>query len=449
MRYCDRPTWRVRVLAGCLLLACACSNGLRVVLADGEPTRAQVAEWVRQLDSESAGERNRARQALEAAGPQILPWLPSDTDIPSRSVRDAVTLLRQHLERELARESVRASRVSWSGSAPWPDLLRQIESQTGNRFAPLPATTAADQTVPAATVIDVQWQGLPFWEAVQTLEQRTGWQVRWQPDAERFHWEQRPQESAHPPAPAAVSGPLRLLLTDLRSRPLAAGNAGDLLRCEARLQIEPRLRPLFAQVRMSDWTAADGPQTFPAWNPNADYELAFPDRTSEIPLSLDFVRAQPSDRNWSLQGKLQVHLAAGREEVTFSGPTLVRGQTQRRGGVTVVVRDARFQDLPQEGMSARIRIAVSYEQGGPAFESHRVGLFHRSAWLTDRQAQRIPAREFEIYAEADGGLMIEYRFSQLAGRPVDYQFTYEAPTLLLAIPAEFQFRNLPPIPSTP
>lgn len=404
--------------------------------SDDSPTlRTNVVRWVADLGAPGASQRAAAAKALELAGPQILPWLPAADDVSDPATKDSLQRLRTQLERELALQSVAASRVTYAGPLVWDEVRAVIKQQTGNRLLPieLPKRTSPD----AGSA--VSWNAVPFWQAVGEIEHDTRKRLLWNSDFETYGMTPSDQRES-----IQATGAVRLLLEPARLHLPSAESQLTLLRCEARLQVEPRLRPLFARVKMSDWSGSAEGHSLTPWNPAADYELAFPDRASEIRQTLTFVWPEISAVTpWSLQGKVTVHVAAGREEFSFGGADLVRGRSIRRGGVVVRLREVRFQPVNADHQQARVRIVVNYDRGGPAFESHRVGLFHRSAWLTDRSGQIIPATDFDIAAEVDGGLVIEYRFAELSQKPADYRFTYEAPTLLLDVPAEFSFTNLP------
>ncbi|MDX1968288.1 MAG: hypothetical protein SFV23_14015 [Planctomycetaceae bacterium] len=405
-----------------------------VVRASATP--AQVAEWVEQLNAPTAAARTAAMEQLRSAGPEILPWLPETDQETAPAVRAGITRLREHLERALAAQSVLPGRVTWAGDTTFEAALATISRQTQNplEYADLDPTVRDRRW-------SVDWRETSFWEAISASEQSGPIEWRWSNERERYLAQPSPRTL---PARTDAAGPARFVLDGAKLKPLHDHPTESLLRCAARLQLEPRLRPLFAQVKMTDWTVSADGRPMKPWNPAADYELSFPDRTSEITLPLDFRWTAAPQTRWRIHGKVTVHLAAGREELSFAGPTLVRGAISKRGGVSARVQEARFEDDPQGGLRARIRIVVNYERGGPAFESHRVGLFHRSAWLSDRKDARLPAADFEITAEVDGGLGIEYRFERLPGKPVDYRFSYEAPTLLLAVPLDFSLVDLDP-----
>jgi len=411
-----------------------------LVLAGGAraapPTVETVSRLVGQLDAPALDARQSAARELEAFGPAVLPLLPAAEDIDSPGARNAVEQLRRRLERALATASVQAATVTFVGTAAASDALAALTGQTGNALQVVPEFDPA----PSMTL---DWQQTPFWRAAGELAQKMRRQISWNPKAELF--ELLPAGKEPVDVAADVPGPFRVSIRAPQWR--QSGNV-RLLRVTAVLQAEPRLKPLFVQWPMRDWRLSAGDTDAPAWNPDAAYELPFPDRTSEVTLPLDF-RWPNAERGltWSLAGRCMVHVAAGHEPLSFAGSQLQRGAVVRRNGVSARIQSARFDPTSDGRLSGRVRIVVNYERGGPAFESHRTGLFHRSAWLETDAGRRIPFSGLEITAEADGGLAVEYRFDEVAAPATQYRFLYEAPTLLLEVPVTVRLdvgRLLPP-----
>jgi hypothetical protein len=387
------------------------------------PTAAVVARLVEQLDAATLTERQNAIRQLEAFGPALLPLLPDAAEITAPGPRDAVEQLRLRLERELTLTSVRAATITHSGASSADDSLAAIAQQTGNRLSAVPPFS------PQPTVT-ASWRQTPFWTAAGEFAQQTQRQIVWQRERERFELipvGMQPVELA-----ASVFGPFRVVVHSPEWRQTGAI---QLLRLTCVVQAEPRLQPLFVRWPLRDWGLSAGQQTALPWNPDAAYELPFPDRTSEVSLPVDFHwHPSPPDREWTLSGQCLVTLAAGREPLTFAGSQLRRGVVVRRNGVSARMQDVRFESPGAGPASGRVRIAVNYERGGPAFESHRMGLFHRSAWLIGDNGEQVPFSGLEVTAEADGGLAVEYRFDQLQPPVTQYRFVYEAPTLLVEVP---------------
>ena len=95
---------------------------------------------------------------------------------------------------------------------------------------------------------------------------------------------------------------------------------------------------------------------------------------------------------------------------------------------------------PDAGQSARLRVTVSYDTGGPAFESHRTWVYHNAAWI-EADKERLPLTDFDALLQTDGSVQLEYRFSGLP-RNKKLRFVYEAPTLLLDVPFDLAFEKV-------
>jgi hypothetical protein len=120
---------------------------------------------------------------------------------------------------------------------------------------------------------------------------------------------------------------------------------------------------------------------------------------------------------------------------------------RRNGGVAVALRTAEFEELPDRTRRARLRVSVSYDTGGPAFESHRSWLLHNRAVLQAGGGSQIrPTLPITTLLQTDGAVLVEYTFEQLAAMPDDYVFVYSAPTLIVNVPLAFEFPRIP-IPS--
>ena len=66
-------------------------------------------------------------------------------------------------------------------------------------------------------------------------------------------------------------------------------------------------------------------------------------------------------------------------------------------------------------------------------------------YLEAPDGSRFPANDgFDTTAEVDGGVGLEYRFKELPEVPTeDWQFVYIAPTLLIDVPVDFAFDEIP------
>ena len=152
-----------------------------------------------------------------------------------------------------------------------------------------------------------------------------------------------------------------------------------------------------------------------------------------------------------------VHLetAAAEEPIDFPPGADSRGVSRRRGGVTVKIEQWQT-DADSQDRSLTVRATVAYDSGGPAFESHRSWMLYNVAGLvrpvaaTNPDANVVNASEAELLKPTDsqselqpnGSIGVTYRFVNLPRGAGEYSFRYVAPTLILDVPVEFEWRNV-------
>lgn len=398
-------------------------------LAAAPPSSERVAALLRQLESQQQRDRAAALRELETLGPAVLPLLPESEAIVDVDARDALARLRIVLQRRLARESALPRVVNLVGQYPLPQLVEEIARQTGNSLA-----VVAGSNFPPP--LDVAWERTPFWTALEDINRTSGWQPYWNPELSR--WELKPVEPKRRDLASAVSGPFRVVLRALNSRPLP-NQSEHLWRLDLILQAESRLQPLFLSVRSADWTAQAAKTTIHPWNLEDDYELSFGTNGREVQWTMSFVAppSLPEETTWSVQGRGHVHLAAGAEPFVYESAVWSRGKNVRRGSVSVRFRPV---EVPPESERI-IRFILSYDQGGPAFESHRVGMFAEGGRLETLSGEHIPYKTYEVITEGNGTVVLEYRFDPLPSG--DFRFIYVAPTLWLDVPFEVTLDRLP------
>lgn len=402
---------------------------------DADDLRAAVDRWVAQLEAPTLSERSRAERELLELGPKILPWLPPKELLPGVASRDAVQRLRIQLQRQLARDSARPSRVTLSGAYSLNDLVKEVARQTGNSLR------AADSLSPDYDAPRPwKFEDATFWETIDSISDELGLSVTATPDSDQLVLTRRPSEQK--PPPVCRAGVLHAELFDASWHAISGDPQRKLLRLQADLTFEPRLRPLFVHFRAGDFSAVtpDG-KSFDSWNPMARYELPMAGASRRTTVRWDFV-APTADvvTTVALKGKVLVHLAGATEAIRFDQLAARKEILRRRGGVSVRLHETRFEEESDGSRTAAARITVSYDAGGPAFESHRTWVYHNAAWLEDTR-RRYPFADFDTLLQSDGSVQLEYRFKSLPAAD-SLAFVYEAPTLLLDVPFELTFQNV-------
>ena len=114
--------------------------------------------------------------------------------------------------------------------------------------------------------------------------------------------------------------------------------------------------------------------------------------------------------------------------------------------MTVRLRDVKFEPIAAAPLNGPLRgeigVAVSYDVGGPAFESHRTWMFHNAVYLETETGQRIDFTEYDTAQQGNGGVAVSYRWENLVAPATRYKFVYEAPTLILDVPLDVKLNGL-------
>ncbi len=406
--------------------------------------RVTVEALVKQLDAQALAERAHAERELLRRGPEILTYLPPPELTSSVSVRESMKRIRVQLERQAARESAQASTVRCSGEATVSDLLNTITAQTRNRVELSP-----DAAPLGTQVVSVSCDNRSFWECLDDVCNRLKLHAVFNP--QKGGLELRPRRSADPVELAVLrNGPFRLAIHSADLRNIVGNSSARLLRISGRLALEPRLRPLFLHFAAADLSASGAEdRKFEPWNPSATYELPVGDAGREVPVQFDYL-IPVADRSTTvnLRGRLFTQLAAATERIVFDQTAQAAGTARRRGGVTVRLREVKFEPLEQEQVRAEIKVTVGYDSGGPAFESHRTWMFHNSVYFEDESGKRNDFTDYDTSLQANGAVGVDYRWDHLTGPMTRYHFVYEAPLLILDLPLDIKL-DLIPIKAAP
>lgn len=411
--------------------------------------RAAIDGLLRELEAPTLADRTRAERKLLDLGPDVLPLLPAPELAPNVSVREAIRRVRVQLERRAAKESALASRITLRGETTVAELLSQLTRQTRNRVE------LSDKARDAAkSPLTVDFDDRPFWDCLDEVCERL--HLRTEFDVQRASLKLVPR-MPNDPVELAVqrSGPFRLAIHSAEIRPVVGATDRKLLRVAGLIALEPRLRPLFLHFATAEMKGlvAEGKPLAP-WNPAARYEHPVSDAGREIPVQFDYLlpraddpddKAAPTKIN--LSGRIALQLAAGTERIVFDKTSQTPGASRRRGGVTVRLREVKFEPLadaakPAAPLRAEIGVAVSYDTGGPAFESHRTWMFHNAVYLETEAGRRIDFTEYDTNQQADGAVAVGYRWDKLPAPATQYKFVYEAPTLILDLPLDVKLEGI-------
>lgn len=387
--------------------------------------RRNVAQYVLELSSPLRAERQRAEKALLDLGPQALELLPQVSAIRDATTRVAVRQVRIKLERQLAEQSVLPSRITLRGTVSVADAATLISDQSGN------ALDAGRLTADVRTRrLTLDLDQATFWDSLDKLSASAP--LGWSYDADRGAIQLEDDRGAAPVAAANV-GAFRITV-DRLSRERGT------VKASLQLQGEPRLRPLFVRVADADFSAEGRGAVLPLFSPRAVTELPMTSR-GPAKFAVLFRSSGPATAAITMRGRATVHVAAAPTEMRFADLTSNRVAYLRHGGVSVTLKRTQVVAATDGAQQLTARLAIAYDSGGPEFESHRTWIYHNEVWLESQEGARLPADGgFDATRQADGGVEVEYRFSNVPARSLrGWQLVYVAPALLIDVPVEFAF----------
>ncbi len=451
--------WLLLVLVTAALLAV----GSDVVAADDVVDETVVRRWVARLDADRKADRSRAEEELLKLGPAALKWLPEPGVLGSRSAVEAVRRVRVKLERLKAESAVEASRITIGGTRTVAELVPRLSQDTGN-------IVAADDLPQNRFAGLIELPEKPtFWQAVEALtrQQPVTWRCEGTPARLRLLPIDPLRDKSESPTDvlaATTSKAFRVALRSARQRDVVGEAAGQLMRLDFDITAEPRLRPLFLKCAAADVQVTGlreskptdsvkrdvtKPEAWPPYSSDSKIELTFGQGRRQLAFPVDY--RLPAGGNWkslSVVGQLSLETAAGEEPIDFPAGADSRGVSRRRGGVTVKIIDWET-DANAEERALTIRATVTYDTGGLAFESHRSWMLYNVAGLIlprEKQAANndlLKPTHAQSDLQPDGSIAVTYRFENLPHSANEYGLRYVAPTLILDLPIEFEFRNVP------
>ena len=453
----QRVRFAVRLGFGLVVLFIFQGLGLAEEIVD----ESAVRRWVVRLDADRKADRERAKEELLKLGPAALKWLPEPESFGSRATAEAIRKVRAELERQKAEESVHATRLMGVGSQPIGDVLQRLTNETGN-------VVVTDGLTKEMLLKPIELSERPtFWDVIETTARRheLSWSFSGSPARLRLSSVTKAANDDSPRAVLAVtqSKAFRIALKSIRERTIVGENTGPLMRLELDVMSEPRLRPLFLKCSVAEIAVSGARKTtkdeqrWEPYSPDAKLELTFGQGGRQMSVPLDFRRPEGDWSSLSVIGKLRVETAAGEEPLEFPAGAEARNVSRRRGGVTVkVLRWEPIGEAKDKGLD--VTALVTYDTGGPAFESHRSWMLFNVAGLVragmmpgEKPASGAVISEIHLLkpthtesdVQPDGSIAVTYRFEKLPLPPSEYRFRYVAPTLILDVPLAFELRDVP------
>ena len=403
------------------------------VEAAAQPTRdefvrsmdAQVADLLRQLDSNVRSERIEAEAALVELGPRVLEKLPKEAAVAA-SVGAALRRVRQMLEEQAARNALLASRVELDGPKTLAMLLTEVAKQTGN-------AVRSEQLKPNQRSVVLSKLPAEFWPLMDAARLQSKCRLRFDANLAAFKFE--------PFAPVSLGedyfGAFRVSVRSVSRRPLLGEAKQDRIRVRFAIAAEPRLKPLFLRKASSDCSLSAKVGELIRMSPGSHTEFPFGSSGLEVETHEDFLAPHDSvNDELSFAGRVTVVVGLHGRPLSFS--QVKAGVMQRRGQLEVEIERATW-----TSPDAAVRLRVSYGSDGPAFESHRSWIYRNVARIVSRDGETVIAGVPAIDRVAGGNAIVSYRFRLPEESDLNaWRMEFAAPSFILEAPVEFQIGGL-------
>lgn len=437
---------RATTIVGGLLAAIVLAGGDARGQGSDAALRDRVAQLVERLEAPKVEARDTAEAALIGLGARALPLLPEPSKAGDADRNQRLERIRAALRTAQDQANFGASKVTLQGKGlRLSEAIKQLQTQTGNLITDLREQFGADATNPA---LDLEIVDRPFFEALDEVAQKAGVSLNFFTNDGSIGLmagggeAPAPAPAAAPAAPMRLyTGPFRVLLKRVELARDFLGGAGS---GNVQLEVawEPRLRPMLLALKAEGVTIEDdrGEKVPPAVMGESDSVVLRP----ENPAAEMNINMAAPDRSAgvkalrSLKVKADVTVPAALK--TFRFPSLAaRDVTIQQGDIQVTLESTEVDE-----QTWKVNVAVLMPGEGPAFESYRQGLFNNRLWLQKADGSRFEHNGGFSNSAADGGrLGFEYLFVDAPGQPSDYQFVYETPSKVIAIPLEFEYKDVP------
>jgi hypothetical protein len=398
----------------------------------------RVGQLVAKLDAEKAEARDAAEKALIDLGPRVLPLLDDAGKGASAERKSRLDKVRGTLSKAVE-SNLGASRVTIKGTGMrLSEAIKELQAKTGNTITDIREQTGADAPNPS---LDLDVVDKPFFEALDIVAEKAGVTVSFATGDGSIGLMAGPPSGAPAMAkpPVIYSGPFRIQFKQLGAVRDLEAPAGK-LNAQFDVAWEPRLRPMLMAVKGDGLqvTTDEGKPVAPSVMAESD-EVNLGTGNPFAEVNLNFVAPDRSARELkSFKVKGEVTVPADLKLFRFKSVE-EKDVTVKDGDIAVTLESTTVEE-----QSWRVSIQVAYPGGGPAFESFKQGVFNNRIWLQKADGSRFEQNGGLNNTGSDGGkLGFEYLFVDVPGKLADYGLVYEAPSKVLTIPLEFEYKKIP------
>jgi len=387
----------------------------------------QIRQWMDGLSAPSLADRERAEQSLLAAGPEVLPLLPTPESLRGET-RYRLERIMTALEDRLALRAVQPTRVTVAGTRSLGETLDLISLLTGNSIRlGKPGLGTQQVTVAAA--------GDPFWKVVDDLLDRCQLTTdRYANEGQLVLVPSREQRRKM----VAYAGPFRIAAERIEAVRDLRNEALDGLDLTLAIAWEPRLQPIAIQMPARKLFAIDdqGRDLSDADSPDVSEVLPIQGASqTEVRTALPLPLRSASSLQ-SLHGELWAVLPMATHRFEFF-PLNSTQPDQTVSQIRVRVRSVEMQNE-----LVNVQLLIQFLDPDVVLESHRQWIFDQPAYLLTPQGKRVENAGLEMIRQTTDQVGIGLLFA-IEGEPSEHRLVCELPTGIKRVAIPFVLKDIP------
>ena len=397
--------------------------------SESNDLKADVLEWVDQLDAARLADRKAAEQALIEAGAEALQYMPESKEGMSIEAAERLARARQTLLKLKAKTQSDAVRIRLDTVKTLDDALESISRDSGIEFEYL-----GDRSVPIQPVR----APLSFWHAVDLVLDQANLDINFYGGSEdMLQLIPRDEERPSRVDSAAYTGVYRIEPTAVTSRRVLNQPKLSALNISMEISWEPRLTPIGLSIpinqlrgKLDDGEMLNPQESGERIDVATSSELAF----SEFYLPMQLPAGHPGEIE-SLSGVIQAMLPGKRQKFELS-------LSQPSASQTLDAMEVTIEAVRENGPLHEIRIGVRLEDAGRSLESHRQWIFENMAHVELPDGTRSEHLGYEVFRQTEDGAGIGYLFD-LGEAAYKSTFIYESPTAVVPSEVTFVIQDIP------
>ena len=388
------------------------------------------------LDADKESERDQAEEAIYMFGPQALDYLPAVNEEMSAEQQMRIERLREKFKNDAEVFLQEPKLVKVVGRLSPLDALDSLAKQTGNKLSLKPYMQVQEFQTP----LELELQGVTYWEAIDELLDLIGWRVSAHDgDQVRFVKRQENQEGLHA---LGDRRDLQVYVGALRIEPISASRtigfqnqSLNLSNLDLMFQWEPRIKPMFVGLDLPSHVIRTDEDEVLMISKETDSQF--------VPTGTQIVasfRMQNPEKNGKqiaeLKGKLNMVIPGRMAAVEFSNLDSEESQKLQTGDLQVELESARKNRDVYE-----IRLGLSLKSQ-PSEEILQGWVLLGNAFLVDREGTRIEHAGWSTHRWNPKEVGVSFLFD-IEGDLSDYRFVYRAPESVVEQTVEYSLRNIP------